>query len=220
MHFKNYKSSELYILLNLIHLMSIPITSLQFIMHRGIGITRLSLTSLSRSLRSMPDNGTCVDPTTIATAAHPHLAPSPSVAARAPPRHVSPTTFTSLLAPWDPPASSFSFTCSNSEQKQIEQGKHIHRQPPTFTIYHANIQASVSRAPTHTYIQIAHACMQIRYRSGMQIRHRPPRLGTIHLHAKHLLATRRTAHHPSLYKDACMPRYAPHHPSTPPQGCH
>jgi hypothetical protein len=75
MHFKNYKSFELYILLNLIYLMSIPITSLQFIMHCGIDITRLSLTSISRSLRLMLDSGACADPTIIAAAAHPHLAP-------------------------------------------------------------------------------------------------------------------------------------------------
>jgi hypothetical protein len=70
MHFKNYKSSELYILLNLIHLISIPTTSLQFIMHRGIGFTHpfLISLSLSLSLRLMPDNVACTDPTTIAAA--------------------------------------------------------------------------------------------------------------------------------------------------------
>jgi hypothetical protein len=70
--------------------------------------------------------------------------------------------------------SPFSFACSNSQQKQIEQGKHVRRQPPTFTIYHASIQANVSSAPTYTHIQIAHACMQIRHRPPYKIRHRPP----------------------------------------------
>jgi hypothetical protein len=129
MHFKNYKSSELYILLNLIYLMSIPITSLQFIMHRSIDITRPSLTSLARFARCS---------TTIAAATHACPAPSLSVAGHAPPRYVSPTTFASLLAPWDPPTSLFSFAYSNSEQKQIEQNKHVRRQPLTFTIYHAS----------------------------------------------------------------------------------
>jgi hypothetical protein len=46
------------------------------------------------------------------------------------------------------------------------------------------------------------------------------RSGTVHLHAKHLLATCRTAHRPSLYKDACMPRYMPHRPSIRPHRCH
>ncbi len=72
MHFKNYKSFGLYILLNLIHLISIPTTYLQFIMHRGIGITHpflISLTplSLARFVRC-PDSGACADPTTIAAA--------------------------------------------------------------------------------------------------------------------------------------------------------
>jgi hypothetical protein len=42
-------------------------------MHRGIDITHLFVISLSPSLslRPMPDNTACADPTTIAVAAHP-----------------------------------------------------------------------------------------------------------------------------------------------------
>jgi hypothetical protein len=72
----------------------------------------------------------------------------------------------------------------------------------TFTIYHANKQGtqatcmyhqhakhkqtSVSSAPTHAHIQIAMPACKL----GTD---HHARLGTVHLHAKHLLATRRTA---------------------------
>jgi hypothetical protein len=73
MYFKNYKSSELYILPNLAHLMYIPIISLQFyFLLCGIGITRPFLTSLPLSLASLDARQRRgADPTTIAAAAHP-----------------------------------------------------------------------------------------------------------------------------------------------------
>jgi hypothetical protein len=99
--------------------------------------------------------------------------------------------------------STFSFACSNSQQKQIEQGKHVRRQPPTFTIYHASIQANASSAPTHTHIQIAHACIKIRHRPPYKIRHRPPC---------------KVRHRP--FACEASTRYAPHYPSIRPQRCH
>jgi hypothetical protein len=103
---------------------------------------------------------------------------------------------------------------NKSKESTIASRTH-NRATSTFTIYHASIQASVSSTPTHTHIPIAYSCMQIRHRSCMQIRHRPC------MQIRHRrLATCRTAHRPSLYKDACMPRYAPHRPSIRPQRCH
>jgi hypothetical protein len=102
MHFKNYKSSELYILLNLIHLISISTTSLQFIMHHDIGITHPLLISLSPSLSlTLPD-------TRQRHVRWPHhhrrrsapvpRPPSPTAAARTPPRQrVPPPTFPSIF---------------------------------------------------------------------------------------------------------------------------
>jgi hypothetical protein len=104
MHFKNYKSSELYIVLNLIHLISITTISLQFIIHRGIDITHpflISLTPpLSYSLASS-DAPTAVRAWTPPPSPQhaPALGPpSPTAAARTPPRQwVPPLTFSSIF---------------------------------------------------------------------------------------------------------------------------
>jgi hypothetical protein len=170
MHFKNHKSSEFYILPNLVHTISILAIFLQFIMHRGIGITRpfpISV-SLARSLRPMPDSGACADPTTI-TAACTH--------ARTPPRRLWQLARHhdngSLLPPFPP---SFFYMHGHSTfvyTQQMKQDKAPTEATFTFTIYHANKQGthttymyhqhikhkqtSVSSAPTHTHIQIAHA---------------------------------------------------------------
>jgi hypothetical protein len=97
MHFKNYKSSELYILPNLVHPNYL---SLIYILLSGIGITRTFLTSpsLSLSLRPMPDNGACADPTTIAAAAHPRSDPLADCgSSHAPRQQVPPLTFLFLF---------------------------------------------------------------------------------------------------------------------------
>jgi hypothetical protein len=75
--YKSYKSYELYILPNLVHLMSIPITSLQFIFCSvaSASLARFSPLSPSLSLCPMPDNNACDDPTTIVVAAHPRSEP-------------------------------------------------------------------------------------------------------------------------------------------------
>jgi hypothetical protein len=77
MYFKNYMSSGLYILPNLIHFMFIPITPLQFIScsMSSASLAHSSHLSPSLSLHPMPDNGACADPTTIAAAAHPRSDP-------------------------------------------------------------------------------------------------------------------------------------------------
>jgi hypothetical protein len=185
MHFKNYKSSKLYILLNLIHLISIPTTSLQFIMHHGMGITNpflISLSPLSRFARC---------PTTPRAPTPP---PSPQHApALGPPRRLRqlarrhdsrshlpyfPLSFSSMHG-----HSTFVYT------RQMKQDKAPTEVIFTFTIYHSNKQGtqatciyhqhakhkqtSVSSTPTHAHIQIANACMQIRHRPPCKVRHRP-----------------------------------------------
>lgn len=189
MHFKNYKSSELYILLNLIHLISIPTTSLQFIMHRGIGITHpflISLTPpLSRSLRPMPRQRRVRRPHHHRRSTHPRSDP-PRRLRQLARRHDS----GSHLPPF--PLSFFSMHGHSTfvYTRQMKQDKAPTEAIFTFTIYHANKQGtqatciyhqhakhkqtSVSSAPTHAHIQIAHACMQIRHRPPCKIRHRPP----------------------------------------------
>jgi hypothetical protein len=68
MHFKNYKSSELYIILNLIHLISIP-SYLSSIYHAPWHYPLVLHPSLSLArFVWCPDSGACADPTTIAVA--------------------------------------------------------------------------------------------------------------------------------------------------------
>jgi hypothetical protein len=187
MYSKNYKSFEPYILLNLIHLISMATTSLQFIMHRGIGITHPFLISLPLLLASsdVPDSGTCADPTTIA-AAHTRAWTPPRRLRQLARRHNS----GSHLSPF--PLSFFSMPGHNTfvYARQMKQDKAPTKAVFTFTIYHTNKQGtkatciyhqhakhkqtSVKSAPTHAHIQIAHACMQIRHRPPCKIRHRPP----------------------------------------------
>jgi hypothetical protein len=127
MHFKNYKSFEFYILLNLIHLISMPTTSLQFIMHRGIGISHPFLISLPLLLASSdaPNSGACADPTTIAAARTRAWTPSPTAAARTPPRQrVPPLTFPSifLLHAWPQHIR----ICATNEARQSTHRGSIH----------------------------------------------------------------------------------------------
>jgi hypothetical protein len=174
MHFKNYKLSKLYYPSKSCPSYVHPnyISSI-YILLRDIGITRPFLTSLSFSLsfRPMPDNGACVDPTTIAAASAPALGP-PHRLWQLARRHDSGSHL--------PPFSSTFFSMHGNSTfiyaQQIKQDKAPTKATSTFTIYHANKQGtqaacmyhqhakhkqtSVSSAPTHTHIQIAHACMQ------------------------------------------------------------
>jgi hypothetical protein len=185
MHFKNYKSSELYILLNLIHLISISnyLSSIYHAPWHYPHVPHLSL-SLARFVRCL-DSGVCADPTTIAVA---------RTRARTPPRRLRQLARRhdsgSHLPPF--PLSFFSMHSHITfiYVRQMKQDKAPTEAIFAFTIYHANKQGtqatcmyhqhvkhkqtSVSSAPTHKHIQIAHACMQIKHRPPCKIRHRPP----------------------------------------------
>jgi hypothetical protein len=170
MHFKNYKSSELYILSNLVHLMSIPITSLQFISCSvaSASIARSSPLSPSLSLRPMPDNGACADPTTIAAAAHPRWDPSLTAAARTPPRQrVPPATllFLFLLHAWQQHIR----ICVANRTRQITHRGNIHfyhlpcKQARHIDSTHVplacKVQANKCQQCTHTYTHTDSSCM-------------------------------------------------------------
>jgi hypothetical protein len=119
MHFKNHKSSELYILPNLVHIISMLATSLQFIMHRGIGITRpfsISLT-LARFDRCPTTARAPTPPPSPPQRTHART-PLPTVAARMPSRQrVPPPTFPSifLLHAW--PQHIHIYTTNEARQK-------------------------------------------------------------------------------------------------------
>jgi hypothetical protein len=164
-YFKNYMSSGLYILSNLIHFMSITITSLQFIScsMSSASLARSSPLSPSLSLHPMPDNGACADPHHHRRRSAPALGP-PCRLRQLARRHDSGSHL--------PPFSSSFFSMHDNNTfvyaQQIEQEKAPTVTTSTFTIYHTNKQGtqaacmyhqhakhkqtSVNSAPTHTHI--------------------------------------------------------------------
>jgi hypothetical protein len=126
MNFKNYKSSELYILLNLFHLISIP-SYLSSIYHAPWHYPPVPHPSLSRSLASSDAPTTACTPTPPPSLQHAPVLGPPSLtaAARTPPRQrVPPPTFPSifLLHAWP----QHICICAINEARQSTHRGNIH----------------------------------------------------------------------------------------------
>jgi hypothetical protein len=123
--------------------------------------------------------------------------PSPTVAARTPPRQrVPPPTFPSifLLHAW--PQHIRIYTANEARQSTHQGNIHFYHLPRKQARHIGNMhippackaQANKYQQCTHTCTHTDSSCMHAKLGTDHQAR-----LDTVHLHAKHLLATRRTA---------------------------